>query len=159
MLNQTALKIYKKIREPRYSFYAGTGKVYQHQTDAQTAYNQALRQDKINRLWDRYEDDRVRLLIEPDEHISIEDLEGDTFNPLANPDINPRKLAQQRKEFIEKVNQEGVCGIISQVKCTCCNTWITADSVWGFVGDNWKDSGYDLDCMQSALEKADLWEV
>jgi hypothetical protein len=159
MLTQSQLKIYKEIRQPRYSFYAGTGEVYQHQTDAQTAYEEAIRQDKIERLWSEYEDESVRLLIKPDENATIEDLEGDSFNPLANPDINPRKLAQDKEDFIEKVNRDGVWGIISQVKCTCCDSWLTVDSVWGFIGDDWKGSGYDLDCMQSALEKAGLWET
>jgi len=52
----------------------------------------------------------VRLRVVPDEMCSLEDLEGDCFNPKANPDIPASRLERDRKEFIEKVNADGVCG-------------------------------------------------
>jgi hypothetical protein len=96
--------------------------------------------------------------IEPDYSADIDNLAGDSFNPKANPDINPKTLERQYQEFVDKVNREGVWGIVSQYRCPCCGTWKTVDSCWGFVGGDWKDSGYDLDIKQAALEKAGLWE-
>lgn len=157
MIDSKTLKLYKEIRKPRYSFYAGTGAVYQHQSDAKTALRQAIYQIKVEQLWDKYDGQLVRLQIKPDYDRSIDDLAGDSFNPIANPDINPRKLAREYQEFVDKVNREGVYGIISQYKCPTCGEWITVDSCWGFVGDDWKGSGYDLDVKAAALEKAGVW--
>ena len=52
----------------------------------------------------------VRLRLVPDETCSLEDLEGDCFNPKANPDIPASRLERDRKEFMEKVNGEGCLG-------------------------------------------------
>src|ERR1700688_4368459 len=54
----------------------------------------------------------VRLRLVPDETCSLEDLEGDCFNPKANPDIPASRLERDRREFIEKVNDQTVWGII-----------------------------------------------
>jgi hypothetical protein len=50
----------------------------------------------------------VRLRMVPDDMCSLEDLEGDCFNPKANPHISASKLQRDRDEFIAKVNRESV---------------------------------------------------
>jgi hypothetical protein len=80
----------------------------------------------------------VRLRMVPDETCSLEDLEGDCFNPQANPDIPASQLQRDREEFIAKVNREGVWGIMGEY----------------FDGDDWKNSGYDTDIMRATLNVA-----
>lgn len=93
----------------------------------------------------------VRLRVEPSVNAwSSDDLFGDTFNPDV-VDIDPAELKRQEKAAIDRANREGVNGIIGEYKCTCCGQWVQADSVWGFVGDDWKGSGYDLDVMSITL--------
>src|SRR5580700_5298855 len=56
----------------------------------------------------------VRLRVVPDETCSFDDLEGNCFNPKANPEIPASKLQRDHEEFIAKVNREGVSGIIGE---------------------------------------------
>jgi len=39
--------------------------------------------------------------------------------------------------------------------CDACGAdrWDHMDSCWGFVGDDWKDSGYDIDFKEAGLRK------
>ena len=94
----------------------------------------------------------VRLRMVPDEMCSLEDLEGDCFDSKANPDISASKLHRDREEFIAKVNREGVWGIIGEYFDG--EAWKHADSCFGFVGDDWKNSGYDTDIMRATLDEA-----
>ena len=94
----------------------------------------------------------VRLRVVPDELCSLDDLEGDCFNPKANPDIPTSRLERDRQEFIEKVNAEGVWGIIGEYFDG--EAWQHADSCFEFVGDDWKHSGYDTDIMRETLDAA-----
>lgn len=103
---------------------------------------------------DGYDEDTtehpVRLRIEPDEIVSLDDLAGDTFDPKANPDIPKARMDREREAFIETVNRDGVWGVIAEYWNG--EKWVHADSCWGFVGDDWQDSGYDVDAMEAALE-------
>jgi hypothetical protein len=93
----------------------------------------------------------VRLRLVPDEMCSFEDLEGDCFNPKANPDTPASRLERDRKEFMEKVKREGVWGVIGEYFDG--EKWQHADSCFGFVGDDWKSSGYDTDIMRATLDE------
>jgi hypothetical protein len=95
----------------------------------------------------------VRLRIVPDEICCLEDLEGDCFNAKTNPDIPASKLERDREEFIAKVNREGVCGVIGEFFDG--EQWQHSDSCFGFVGDDWKSSGYDTDIMRATLNEAE----
>lgn len=94
----------------------------------------------------------VRLRVLLDETCHVEDLEGDTFNPKANPNIPASRLERERKEFVEKVNANGVWGIVGEYFDG--ETWRHADSCFGFVGDDWKNSGYDTEIMRATLDAA-----
>ena len=101
--------------------------------------------------WQQAENDGlVRLRIEPDELCDYDNLAGDSFNPEVNTDIQPHVLAREEREFIDKINRDGVWGIIIG-EFWNGEEWIHADSVWGFVGDDWKDSGYDLNVKDATL--------
>ena len=54
----------------------------------------------------------------------------------------------------QRIERDGVTGIIAQVR-TALGKWIEVDSCWGFVDDDWRDSGYDLDAMEAALDYLD----
>lgn len=54
----------------------------------------------------------------------------------------------------QRIDRDGVSGIVAQVR-TALGQWVTVDSCWGFVGDDWKDSGYDQDAIGAALDYLD----
>ncbi len=100
--------------------------------------------------------DDVRLRVIPMTYYDIKDLKGDCYNPKANPDISPKILKDQEREFELTVATEGVNGIVGQYKGLLSDHWHDVDSIWGFVGDSWKESGYDEEIMKATMEKADL---
>lgn len=85
----------------------------------------------------------VRLTLSPDEDIDLTWLDQDHYSK------------QYRDEQIERVNRDGSWGIIGEFK-TREGEWEHADSCWGFIGDDWCDSGYDSD-IKTATIKA-LWD-
>ena len=68
---------------------------------------------------------RVRLVLKPDDEPSHA-LDGD---------FSERVLA----ELTERANRDGA-------------EWVEVDSCWGFIGDDWRDSGYDIDIMRATLD-------
>ena len=72
--------------------------------------------------------------------------------PEVNPEIPESRLERERKEFLDKVNRDGVWGIIGEFFDG--ETWQHADSCFGFVGDDWKGRGYDVDIMRETLDSA-----
>lgn len=96
--------------------------------------------------------DDVRLQIIPDELCSMDDLKGDMFSPTVNTDIPRSRLEREEEEFEQRVKDDGVYGIVGEYKCPCCDIWVQADSCWGFVGDDWKESGYDADIMAATMD-------
>lgn len=142
---------YKKIRKPRVGRYAGNGEVYHHILTAKTALKSAKHKVKTQNLWEEA-GDSVRLRVEPDYTFYPEDLMGDAYNPEANPDINPTLLEKQKKEFIQRCEREGIYFLIGEYECPCCGEWTVADSVGGFVGDDWKGSRHDIDIMNTTVE-------
>ena len=79
----------------------------------------------------------VRFRVEPDQ---------DWSSPL-DMDGTPEDLAAVEA----RMDQEGVWGIVVEAKCSCCGSWEHVSSVWGFVGDDWRDSYYDTDLMLEAM--------
>ncbi len=107
----------------------------------------ALSSAKSNIRFDELESDGlVEFKLEPDECADWDNLVGDCYNPQVNTDIQESKLKEQERAEMDRANQDGVWGIVSLVN----NEQI--DSVWGFIGDDWKDSGYDSDVKQSAID-------
>ena len=120
----------------------------------------------------------VRIRIMPDDDADYGNLARDCFNPKANSDIRPALLAKREDEFKARISHDGVWGIVGEYTLQECDdscgyhnsnsdvylgdsncrcTFEHADSCFGFVGDDWKESGYLEDIMQStisALRKA-----
>lgn len=101
--------------------------------------------------WDKHEGEDVKLDIEPDDTWDMDNLKGDCFDPRWINHITPERLKQEEKAFEQRVYDEGVWGMVGRAKCKCCGEWHVADSVWGFVGDDWENSGYDIDIMRETL--------
>lgn len=99
--------------------------------------------------WDGCEG-RVRIRVVPDDTASFDDLCGDTYNPTAHPDIPPARIAREREEFRRMVDSGGVWGIIGEFWNG--DRWQQVDSCYGFVGDDWRESGYLEDCQWATLE-------
>lgn len=87
-------------------------------------------------------DPTVRLLVLPDDCPDLSYLDDEKVYS-----------ARERERVLEIANRDGVCGIVGQHWDG--ESWQTSDSVWGFIGDDWRDSGYDADVMDSALR---AWE-
>ncbi|MND22842.1 hypothetical protein D3C76_165430 [compost metagenome] len=82
-----------------------------------------------------------------DDTFSFEDLCGDTYRPEANPEIPVTTLARQKRAFRARVNREGVYGAVMQCRNTPTGEWVDIESGWGFVGDDFIGSGYDIDYL------------
>jgi hypothetical protein len=91
----------------------------------------------------------MRIVEHADGGLTLEDLEGDTFNPEACPGINPNVLKREQAEFHDRVRRDGVWGYVAEVFDG--EDWQHADSVWGFVGDDFNGSGYDADLREACL--------
>lgn len=108
---------------------------------------------KLERAW---VDDKVRLLRVEDTDYSLADLKGDCFSPRVNSDIPAERLAAEEREFEERVSRLGVHGLLGTYKSPPgeFGDWLLADSCYGFVGEDYLGSGYEVDIALSALEKA-----
>lgn len=82
----------------------------------------------------------ARLITKPDDCPDLSFLDQDCF-------------ADVRKSEYERANRDGVCGLIGEYRVDKHSPWIEADAVWGFIGDDWKDSGYDADIMRSTIDQ------
>jgi hypothetical protein len=66
---------------------------------------------------------------------SLSDLEGDSFDPKANPEISLENLKQQQRQFRAQVNNKGVWGYTLQKwNPEVDQGWEHVDSCWGFIG-------------------------
>lgn len=59
--------------------------------------------------------------------------------------------AKARKETRARVESEGTCGVRTYAM-GACGKLHEVDSCWGFIGDDWRDSGYDHDLKRAALD-------
>lgn len=129
-MNDKTRKLYNALRKQGYM--------------AQNALSAAKTQVEFD------DNENVRLVVKADEFCDMDDLKGDTYNPEANPSIPASRLEREEKEFEEKVNREGVYGLVGEYRCPHCGEWKQADSCWGFVGQEF--GGYEYDIMQLTLD-------
>ncbi len=78
--------------------------------------------------------------------------EGEMFDPKVNPDISPKRLAREQKELHERIERDGVWILVSYFRTDPEQEWIEVDSVGGFIGEDFEDSGYDVDLKSAAVE-------
>lgn len=132
-------------------------KAYDHERALGWRAQQALRNARIRLAWDKQDgwqsddsDDSdcapyergsgygpVRLRLVPHDSACLDDLLGDGLSE------------RERKAQTERCNHAGVWGLIGEYWDGA--EWQHADSCYGFVGDDWSDSGYDTDIMSATL--------
>lgn len=80
---------------------------------------------------------------------------------VESDDMDPRDLMpecyseKEQKEFLERAERLGVYGIIIEARNPLsgdAGPWEGIDSCWGFIGDDWADSGYDTDFYLAAID-------
>lgn len=109
----------------------------------------AMRDARTAVAWEKAERaGLVCLDVEPDE-LGYDDSYIDTWD-----DVSPAKREKARKELWAQIDREGVYGLVAKV-LTADGRWQVVDGVCGFIGDDWKDSGYDADMKLAALRALD----
>jgi len=91
----------------------------------------------------------VRLTTEPDDVYTWEDIKGDTYDPIVNDDIDPAELRRQEQAELQRMQQDGVYGLVGEFNLH--GSWHRADSIWGFIGNDWQGSGYDDDIRNATV--------
>lgn len=122
----------------------------------------AKHQAAVEAAWEKAEDaGLVRFRVEPDDMCDLDDLFGDMFDPDVHTNIKPERLAQERQREIDRVNRDGVWGIIGECKGSVCPTcgrggeWTHGGSCWGFIGDDWKGDA-EIDIKAETLTAAGI---
>ena len=101
----------------------------------------ALRNAKVERTWNVLEArGKVALKVMPDDDCDLSYLDQDCF-------------AHYRKAELERANRDGCWGLVGEYRCPRCGQWTTADSIWGFIGEDWRDSGYDMDVKAEVIDQ------
>jgi len=70
-------------------------------------------------------------------------------------DLSSGRRARIKKEILRRADDEGVWGVVALAKGPCGHLHET-DSCWGFIGNEWRDSGYDVDFKRAALAAVGL---
>ena len=162
---------YRKAREPKFSSY---GERSTFATNARTAIywaRQAIQARIQLAVWDnldgfiiddndRYIDREpgtsidclgpVRLRFFLDKWISLDDLLGDIYTPSCHPEIPEKILAREKQAEIDRINRDGVWGFSGEYWHR--GEWHQVDICSGFIGDDWRGSGYDYDIMGATLD-------
>jgi len=139
-MNKTIAREYFRLRK------LGMGGIVGQ--DAKNCLNTAV----SNVAWDRLESaGLVRLSIIPDDY--YDDSYIDTWD-----DASESRREQIKKELWEKIERDGVWGIVGEYKIDPeSENWEHGDSCFGFIGDEWRDSGYDHSIKEltiTALQQA-----
>jgi hypothetical protein len=69
--------------------------------------------------------------------------------------MRPSELERARKELWDRIEHQGVWCIVGYYRPHVGAPWEVSDSICGFVGDDWKNSGYVPDVQHSTLEALD----
>ena len=57
-----------------------------------------------------------------------------------------------REEITERINREGYWIVCTDYLNAETEEWEQAEAIGGFIGDDWQDSGYDVDLRLAAIE-------
>jgi hypothetical protein len=97
------------------------------------------------------DEDRVRIRVEVDN--DCDPMDCDTFDETINADCpgGVRAIRAEKKAEIRRINRDDVWGFIAEYRDDK-GTWHECWSCWGFVGEDFYFSGYDIDAMQSCVD-------
>jgi hypothetical protein len=70
-------------------------------------------------------------------------------------DVSEEEKAQTKKELWERIGNDGVWGIVGSFRVSTDARWEQGDGVWDFIGDDWRDSGYDTDVKSETMKALD----
>lgn len=108
----------------------------------QWSAREALSAAKVNVSFATFErEGYARLRVEADDDIDLSFLD--------DRDVFEESEANKERA---RCSREGVHGIITEALNPLSGEWTVVDSCWGFIGDDWKDSGYDTDGKAEAIE-------
>lgn len=143
-MDKATLREYQRIRRDQWELQ---NKYRRPLGKNMTRARQALRDAKLKTEFDSCAN--VRLRVEYQEDGCIDDLVGDMFNPKYDGLTNSQR-EREYKAFVARVNDEGVFGLTGEYFDG--DDWQHAASCWGFIGGDWRDSGYESDIMHATLE-------
>ena len=168
---KTVAEYYAEFRKPRFSeTYPGKAfptpansairqARYAVEADKTRAKFAALGGEFIDRGDLKRHKGRVVIVVMPDDTgLSFEDLTGDTYKPECHPDIPKARIVTERQREMERIEREGVWGVEAMIRNPVAGGWEAVDAVRGFIGDDYRSSGYEIDLMDaaiSALEKVE----
>lgn len=122
----------------------------------------AFRSARILDQFDAAEsDDLVRIEVEPDCDYDAGEHEHGKVNHLGrwvpikdyrDPETGDRVKASDHCTECQKLERDGAWVVVGQWRLSPHDKWQTADCCGGFVGDDWRDSGYDTSIMQACLD-------
>lgn len=106
---------------------------------------EALRAARIrDRFTDLEAEDCVRIVCEPEC-----ELYDDSY--LECQGLTPRQIEHVRKELWERIERTGYWMYASEYRDEC-GVWQSVDAIGSFIGDDFKDSGYDIELMKAAID-------
>lgn len=124
-MNQRATRHYKRLREKNWHAHA------------------ACRAAKAKEAFEVFASAGLaRLRVESDDMRCAEDL-------------MPDGSAKEQKEYLERAARLGIYGIIIEARNPLSGDdgpWEHIASCWGFIGDDWEDSGYDTDFYLAVVD-------
>lgn len=83
---------------------------------------------------------------EPDATVRLHILPDDDWEHAAECGCPDTRCKERNTE---RANRDGVWGIVGEYRIR--GEWEQGDSVWGFIGSDWEDSGYDTDVMSGTI--------
>lgn len=110
----------------------------------------AWRAAQINTRFEERENAGIMRLLTAEESEGYDASYVDTWT-----DLSTFRREKWKASILDRVNREGVYCITSYVWDSPTVSYLPVDSCGGFIGDDWKDSGYDTDIKLSALEEYD----
>lgn len=107
-------------------------------------HNVSFDSEAFKAYWEK----NICIVAQEDLDYTFADACGDTYNPAANPDIDPAQLKKEQIAFKRRFNKERVWGVgLSISGKPDYSTFI-----WGFVGDDFTGSGYDVELIEQMAE-------
>lgn len=112
----------------------------------------AFRAASIHARFTQYEGKFVKLSCEPEI-----DWYDDSY--IDSWDCSEQEKKRFKKELADRIEREGHWILAAYCRVDESNRWEMVDSVGGFIGDDFIDSGYDVDLKRAALKELNnRWE-